>query len=164
MDLALVTGRGPTQLTNLEGRGPYVRPEHAWSVGNRDEDAAYVSAISASTIHYVDLGAVRRQGPQACATAFLRHVKAANLDGFWIHLDVDVLDSVLMPAVDSPQPGGLTYTELVALLAPLLASPRAVGLNLTILDPSLDPTGTITRALIEGIRPLLAVLKARISR
>jgi len=161
MDLALVTGRGPAQLTDLGGLGPYVRPEHVWSVGNRYEDPEYLSAILTSAIHYVDLAVVRQQGPQACATAFLRHVKTAKLDGFWLHLDVDVLDNALMPAVDSPQPGGLTYAELVTLLVPLLASPRAIGLDLTILDPRLDPTGTITRALIEGIRPILAALKAR---
>ncbi|WP_262922951.1 arginase family protein [Hymenobacter cellulosilyticus] len=48
MDLALVTGRGPTKLTTLGGQHPYVRPEHAWSVGNRDMDPDYVAAITAS--------------------------------------------------------------------------------------------------------------------
>ncbi|UOQ68816.1 arginase family protein [Hymenobacter volaticus] len=105
MDLALVTGRGPTQLTNLGGLSPYVRAEHAWCVGNRDEDEAYLAAMAASTIHYTDLATVRKLGPHACAQAFLHHVRSAKLDGFWIHFDVDVLDSTLMPAVDSPQPG-----------------------------------------------------------
>jgi arginase len=158
MDLALVTGRGPAQLANLNGLGPYVGPEHVWSVGNRDEDPAYVAAIEASPIHYVDLRAARRQGLRACATAFLRHVEAAQLDGFWVHLDVDVLDHDLMPAVDSPQPGGLTYAELQEVLAPLVASPGATGLNLTILDPQLDPTGAATRGFIQGVQPLLIEL------
>jgi hypothetical protein len=29
-----------------------------------------------------------------------------DVDGFWIHVDADVLDAATMPAVDSPEPGG----------------------------------------------------------
>jgi arginase len=158
MDLALVTGRGPAKLTNLAGQQPYFRPQHAWSVGNRDADAAYVAAITASPVQYVDLATLRRQGPPACAQAFLDFVAAQQLAGFWIHVDVDVLDQELMPAVDSPQPDGLTYAELVALLLPLLQSPYAVGLDLTILDPSLDPTGEFTRRFVTELQPLWAVI------
>jgi arginase len=120
--------------------------------------------MAASTIHYTDLATIRQLGPQACAQAFLEHVVSAKLDGFWIHFDVDVLNNKLMPAVDSPQPGGLTYAELVALLLPLLTSHQAVGLDLTILDPSLDPTGIVTQGLVAGISPLLEALQARKAR
>ncbi len=161
MDLALVTGRGPALLTNLNNQAPYVLPQHVWCVGNRDQDAAYLAAITTSAVHYVDLAATRRQGPQACAEAFLQHVEAAQLDGFWIHLDADVLDNELMPAVDSPQPGGLSYPELRALLQPLVQSPRAAGLELTILDPRLDPTGAVARRLIQELRPVLSAVGER---
>ena len=65
------------------------------------------------------------------------------LDGFWVHLDADVLDPSVMPAVDSPDPGGLLPDELVAAAAARSSrSPRCVGLNVTIYDPDLDPDGT----------------------
>jgi arginase len=102
MDLALATGRGPAQLTDLDGLGPYVQPRHAWSVGNREADDPDVPALRAAGVPYVDLAALRRQGPAACAAAFLADVAAQGLDGFWIHFDVDVLAHELMPAVDSP--------------------------------------------------------------
>ena len=44
------------------------------------------------------------------------------LEGFWIHLDVDVLDDELMPAVDYRMKGGLTFVELGELLKVLLKS------------------------------------------
>ncbi|UOG73339.1 arginase family protein [Hymenobacter tibetensis] len=158
MDLALVTGSGPAKLSNLDGQSPYIQPRHAWSVGNRDADEADVAALQASPIQYVDLAALRQQGPAAWAAAFLTDMAQQQLDGFWIHFDVDVLADELMPAVDSPQPGGLTYTELTALLLPLLHSGHAVGLDITILDPSLDPTGAITRRFVEALSPLMAAL------
>jgi arginase len=56
------------------------------------------------------------------------------------------LDDALMPAVDSRQPGGVDYAELVELLGPLLRSELAVGMVITIFDPELDPTGEIAEA------------------
>jgi len=48
-----------------------------------------------------------------------------------VHVDADVLDDAVMPAVDCRQPGGLTPGELATILAAamatvvLLASPRS---------------------------------------
>jgi arginase len=74
--------------------------------------------------------------------------------GFWIHVDADVLDPTVLPAVDSPEPGGLTLEELDELLTPLVRHPSALGLELTIYDPALDPdrssAGRLT-ALLQGV-------------
>jgi arginase len=67
-----------------------------------------------------------------------------------------VLDDAIMPAVDSRQPDGLSYSELVELLRVLLDSQLAVGMEVTIFDPELDPTGEIadgfTDALVEAFK------------
>ncbi|MBL7758409.1 MAG: arginase family protein [Chitinophagaceae bacterium] len=68
---------------------------------------------------------------------------------------MDVLDPRWMPAVDSPDPGGLSYDELSQWLSPLLASPLLTGLDITILDPSLDINGDITRRFIKEMLLLL---------
>jgi arginase len=59
--------------------------------------------------------------------------------GFWIHLDADVVNPLDVSAVDSPVPGGPRLTELVEWLRPLVHHPAAIGLELTIYDPVLDP-------------------------
>lgn len=74
--------------------------------------------------------------------------EANRLDGFWVHIDVDVLNDEIMPAVDSRTEDGLTYDELEELLLPLLQSPKATGIEITILDPELDPGATYTREFI----------------
>ena len=80
----------------------------------------------------------------------------AGLDGYWVHLDVDILDPGVMPAVDSPDPGGLSAAELTGLLAAL--APRAVGAQVTVFDPDLDPEGSharlLTDILVTGLAPL----------
>ena len=96
-----------------------------------------------------------RRGPAAIAGQVLERL--ALLPGFWIHVDADVLDDTLMPAVDSRAPGGLSYEALVGLLRPLLASPLAFGVEFTIYDPDRDPEGSVgrafTAALVEALRP-----------
>ncbi|HEY4137598.1 MAG TPA: arginase family protein, partial [Casimicrobiaceae bacterium] len=54
----------------------------------------------------------------------------------------------LMPAVDSLDPGGLTFEELEDIVALALASPRVVGMELDIYDPDLDPDGRLAETLV----------------
>jgi arginase len=67
------------------------------------------------------------------------HLEAAPRTEFWVHLDVDVLAPELMPAVDSPDPGGTNLQELSTTLAIALGSNRCLGMHVTIYDPTLDP-------------------------
>ena len=161
MDLALVTGHGPLKLTNINGRKPYVCEEHVWCVGSRDEDPDYVAAIQSSQIQYWALNRLRRDGSKMCVDDFLQMVDQQELGGFWIHLDVDALNDELMPAVDSRQSGGLTYIELLSLLIPLLHSGKAIGLDITILDPDLDPTGFYTQQFITQLDEIWSLLKRK---
>ena len=143
-DVALATGRGQADLTNLEGLGPYLRDEDIRFFGVRDgfADEAECVELRALKVPLVTVGQLREWGPDALGEATVQAFEIPQLDGFWVHVDADVLDPTVMPAVDSPDPDGLLPDEVVALLRPLLASPRCVGLNVTIYDPDLDPDGT----------------------
>jgi len=75
----------------------------------------------------------------------------SELEGFWIHLDVDVLNDKVMPAVDYRLAGGIGYEDLSQLLQILLASGKAVGMNITIFNPKLDPDGSMSHRLLSSI-------------
>ncbi len=77
--------------------------------------------------------------------------RIANLAGYWVHLDADILDAALLPAVDSPETGGLTFDDLSDLLRALLGSASAVGLEVTVFDPDLDPDGRLARLFADAI-------------
>jgi arginase len=144
-DLALVTGRGSGRLTNLGGLGPLVRDEDVLALGER-EDYPEWRDIHGTDITVWDLPRLRKLGFAGAAGRPAEKLGAKGVEGFWVHLDADVLDDALMPAVDSRQPGGVDYAELVELLGPLLRSGLAVGMEITIFDPELDPTGEIAEA------------------
>ncbi|WP_411137816.1 arginase family protein [Streptomyces sp. C10] len=139
--VAQITGRGQADLTDLDGLRPYVRDEDVCVLGIRDADEDQ-EELTGLGISHAPVGEIRRRGPEAVAREVLTHFQRSPLDGFWIHLDADVLDPSVMPAVDSPDPGGLLTGELRALLGPLAASPRCAGINVTIYDPDRDPEGT----------------------
>ncbi len=149
-DLALVTGRGSERLTDIDGLRPYVRDADVVALGEREGDQA-TSDILRTEIAVWDLAEVRRLGVAETARRTLDRLREAGVDGFWLHLDADVLDDAVMPAVDSRAPDGLSYAELAGLVGPLLRSDLAVGMELTIFDPDLDPDGRIAAEFTDAL-------------
>jgi arginase len=157
MDLAFVTGYGPALLTDLEGRRPLVRPEDAVAFAFRDyeDQAAFGSRPLPKELRTYDLDAVRRLGIESAARAAISHLTRAELDGFFIHLDADCLDDRIMPAVDFRVPGGRSWDELGAVLRIILASGKAVGLEVTIYNPRLDEDGSAGEGLADILETAL---------
>jgi arginase len=153
MELALATGRGPALLTDLDGLGPLVRDEDVAAFGMRDgaEQSAAGCAPPPGRLRTWDLERVRHAGLARAAAEAVTHVARPELDGFWIHVDADVVDDALMPAVDYRLPGGLTWDELGAVLTAAMGSGRAVGFEVTIYNPDLDPGGAAGHALATTI-------------
>jgi arginase len=141
MCLALATGRGDTPLARLAGESPLANPENVVVIGRRDDEEPYYGqdALHASAILDLPHVAVRKRGTADIASAALDRLTRSELGGFWIHVDADVLDPSVMPAVDSPEPNGLLLDELAELLIPLARHEKALGLEVTIYDPKLDP-------------------------
>ena len=144
--LAVVTGRGQDDVVNIEGLGPYWRDGDIVVLGNRDDDPDIPNLAEAGIPGWTS-PAIKAAGPGTVAAKTLAVLD--GLDGFWVHLDADVLDESVMPAVDAPDPGGLDHAELIDLLRPLLTDERCVGINLTIYDPDLDPDGRYAAALTD---------------
>jgi arginase len=142
MDLALATGLGPELLTNIEGRKPYIRPEDTVIFGYRQPAPGEASpAAPQPPMGAFPLNLIQQQGIAQSGRTAMTHLASAPTQGFWIHVDVDVLATKWMPAVDSPEDGGMTPEELSTLLKIAMSSDRCVGMEVTIYDPTLDPGG-----------------------
>jgi arginase len=53
-------------------------------------------------------------------------------------------------------PGGLEWAELEALLCPLAGSPALTGVDVTILNPTLDPNGQYARRTVDLLAGLFS--------
>jgi arginase len=151
MDLAIVSGRGPAVLTDIDGLKPLVRDADIVAFGYRDaeQQREYGSQdIRETAIHVFPLEDVRTLTVAVAAQLAAETLVRNGVAGIWIHLDADVLDDRIMPAVDYRQPGGLTWEELSATLQALMATGHAIGLNVGIFNPDLDHKGAIARRLV----------------
>jgi agmatinase len=57
----------------------------------------------------------------------------------YISLDLDVVDPGLLPGVGTPEPGGLTFQELISLFKDL-QNLNVIGFDMVELTPDYDPT------------------------
>lgn len=144
-DLAAAIGQHWPDVADPDGIGPCFEPRDVIHLGHRDDDewiehtrAAGIATISA---------AQATASPGAASEQVLTVTDRDDLDGYWIHLDVDILDPTYVPAVDSPAPGGLHPGALRELLTRLV--PGAAGINVTVFDPDLDPTGAQAALLVD---------------
>lgn len=145
-DLAAATGRHWPEIADIDGLAPYFDPGDAVHVGCRDDDEGLAEVrrdLAGGAITAAELMA----DPEGSLRSIRDTVVRGDLDGYWLHLDVDVLDPSHMPAVDSPSPGGLDPDQLTALLRSLW--PGAVGMQVCVFDPDLDPTGDLARLLVD---------------
>jgi arginase len=152
MDLAIVTGKGPELLTNIDGLRPYVKEENVIHVGQRDweETKKYGSAdIRETNIRCYDLATITVDGIDLTTNHILQNIEHAATENYWIHFDTDVLSDEINPAVDYRLPGGLTFIQVEHLLAHLLSTGKMAGISVTIFNPRLDKDGSISRNISE---------------
>ena len=57
----------------------------------------------------------------------------------YVSVDLDVLDPAVMPAVGTPEPGGMTWHQLVGLLGKVAESRQIVGFDVCELAPGDGP-------------------------
>jgi arginase len=157
MCLGLAVGRGDTPLARLGGDAPLVNDADVVLLGRRDMAEPFYGHVALAASQVLDLpdATFSARGLPHVAIEALGRLVSPRLRGFWIHLDADVLNPVDMPAVDSPEPGGPTIDEIVGLLAPLVRHPRALGLEVTIYDPALDPDRACAARLVTLLEVLL---------
>ena len=86
---------------------------------------------------------------------------AGQVDRWWLHIDLDVLDPVVFPAQGLPdfpdEPGGLTWDQLTDLVMALFTTEAScIGGSVAIYDPDQDPDRTGAAQIVAFIRNVVA--------
>ena len=133
-------------MADIDGLGPYFQPRDAVHAGCRDQDEHLIE-VSGLLAKVVPASVIVGGSAGAVAEGLSATLNQFGVGGYWLHLDVDILDPGVMPAVDSPDSGGLGPDQLTELLAVL--APGAVGAQVTVFDPDLDSDGRLAGLLTE---------------
>lgn len=80
----------------------------------------------------------------------------------WLHLDLDILSTQALPAVDYQQPGGIDFGQLSQLTSMLLQGSEPIGWNITIYNPDMDTKRQSGQAIVEFIVESLLNLNCKI--
>jgi arginase len=158
LELALLTGDGPESLAGLAGRVPMVAARHVALIGHRTADldpAAAAELARVPTEMFVLDAPVLVSDPQAAGRQAAAWASRVQIP-MWLHIDVDVLDPSVLPAVTYPQAGGPDFDQLAALLKSLAASPTLAGVSVADFRPDLDPDGGYAARLVALIEQTLS--------
>ncbi|MCR3922044.1 MAG: agmatinase [Firmicutes bacterium] len=75
----------------------------------------------------------------------------------YISLDIDVVDPAFAPGTGTPEPGGISSTELLAALE-LLSTLQIVGMDVVEVSPAYDPAGITAMLAAKVIRETILAL------
>jgi arginase len=161
MDLALATGRGEPLMTQWPGVvSPLVPDRQVVQLGERESRSDDFSwpDVNDTAITRIDVFAAQALDSTALLSAIWATLDQEPSWPFWIHLDVDVLDESVMPAVDSPGSPGIDPQKVIDIIGALAASGRCLGMTVTVFDPDLDSDGRLARSLVGMLRKALTSL------
>ena len=127
----------------LAFRHPAVAAEDTAFLGPRDRkeilDAGWRSV--ADRVPFVD-GPTLTAAPIAMIASEHAQRLRDGTDGWWLHIDLDVLSTEALPAVDYPQPGGLAWRQLGELADEAIRAGGCLGASVAIYNPDLDVDGS----------------------
>lgn len=164
MEIGLLLGlTGQLAPAALRRRLPALDPEAVAMLGMRD--AAWrrelnVASLADRGVLLDDESAVAAD-PAASGSAAAAHV-AERSDGWWLHVDVDVLAQSELTASrvpgDEDAAGGLTWDELTVTLTAALSIGGCRGWSISMYDPDQDPGGDDARRIVQLVRELAPLL------
>jgi arginase len=160
MELGLALGRHieglPMRLGELL---PLVRPEDVVALGPRDREEIAAAGVEslASIMEILDDRTLKDGDSGRIAETRATHLHA-TVGAWWLHVDLDVLSTEALPAVDYLQPGGLGWPTLAEITGRSLATAGVLGWDVTIYNPDLDPTGGHARRIVDYIATGAAAL------
>jgi arginase len=161
MPLAILTGRCHTEVSARVARGhkatvQATADELVVHAGGRDFDPGEAAAFAASQVTRVSSGELLERGAEALAAPLAKLAERAAV--LYLHIDMDVLDPAVAPAVDFPVQGGLSLDGLVAALECVAAATPVGVVSVTAYNPELDDEPHTTRAV--GTRLMCGVVGA----
>jgi len=139
-ELAFLTGRGSEEITALFEKRPLISDENIIVYGLREPDL-----IAETNMQVYTKEQMVQVGITQSAKEGLSRLVTSKLP-LWLHFDVDVIDSGLVPVL-IPTSNGLTFEQTQDFLIQVLSSGYFLGMSIACYHPNLDTTGEAGRQI-----------------
>ena len=163
MELGLLLGADGELPAFLAGSTPALSPADVVVLGARDREILAREGVRSISdrVRVVSDDDLIEGDIEGLTRSAMEQVLAGKKDCVWLHVDLDVLSSHALPAVDYQQPGGLGWEDLKVITEIAVGSGHVVGWNLTIYNPDLDPDLSGARRINEYVVHVICSLFAR---
>ena len=112
-----------------------------------------VTALGVRNVDRVELDGMRDLGARWATSLDVLERGASEVvratvpetDRLYVSIDLDVLDSSIAPGHSLPEPGGLSYRQLRAILVEVARRGRLIGFDVVELNPARDRSGSTAR-------------------
>jgi len=138
MPLAVSIGLGHERLVKIRNNVPKIKPENVIIIGARSVDPGERELISQQGIKVYTMHEVDRLGMTRVMEDALAYLRARDVDGLHLSLDLDGLDPLYTPGVGTPVPGGITYRESHLAMEMLQESGMLTSAEFVEVNPILD--------------------------
>jgi arginase len=152
MPVAVLCGYGPAELTQMSGACPALDAHSIRQIGIRSVDQGEKRFVHEQRLEVFDMRYVDEMGMRETMEHALAGVDAET--HVHVSFDVDFLDPVIAPGVDTVVPGGPTYREAQLCMEMIADTGRMGSLDVMELNPALDQrnqTALVAVDLIESL-------------
>jgi arginase len=152
MPVACLCGFGPAELIRIGGAVPAIDPKCIRQIGIRSVDQGEKRFVHEQRLEVFDMRYVDEMGMRETMEHALAGVDAET--HVHVSFDVDFLDPVIAPGVDTVVPGGPTYREAQLCMEMIADTGRMGSLDVMELNPALDQrnqTALVAVDLIESL-------------
>jgi len=158
MVVAHIIGKGAPELVRFWGEPPLVREPDITLFGIDRLDPGEQELLGKSPLRYVLAVDIQSKGAVAAAKDALAHLHADTRE-FVLHLDLDVISSDDLPAVNVPGSGGLTFAEVRAAFIEFVRHKNLLGVDVSQFNPGSDVDGAYAKKIVDL---LVEALSARL--
>ena len=152
MPVACLCGFGPAELIGIGGTVPAVDPRSIRQIGIRSVDPPEKRFVHEQRLEVFDMRYVDEMGMRQTMEHALAGIDAET--HIHVSFDVDFLDPVIAPGVDTVVPGGPTYREAQLCMEMIADTGRMGSLDVMELNPALDQRNKTAELAVDLIESL----------
>jgi len=153
MPVSVISGNGPSALTDIGGFVPMLDSSHITQLGVRSVDAAEKGLIQHSGLEVHDMRRIDERGMRRTMEDVLGQLSRRG-GHLHVSFDVDFLDPTIAPGVGTTVPGGPTYREAQLCMEMICESNLMGSLDIMELNPACDHRNRSAELVVDLVKSL----------
>jgi arginase len=153
MPLAALLGHGRKELSQLKRAAPVLKPEHLCLIGVRSFEEGEAALLRRLGVKIYFIDEVKQRGFLTVLREGIERVSTVTA-GYGVSLDLDAIDPSEAPGVGSPEPNGLSSTEILNGIDLIRPDQRLKAFELVEFNPLRDEkqkTLAISQAILKRV-------------